>query len=452
MPPRVPDLYVQPEWNDVHQVDRALRIASAAWGRRARLLLQAPASTLVQARSLTTALLRRRFPLGALDQLSVGVLPAEAPLPPGALPLALRHGAPGFDCPEALAAVLPRFTPPGLVWSRIDPVDAPPVISVLIATHGRPRALLGLLDALAAQVGRDGGLPPTFEVLLVDDGSAPPVADGLQNDRWQLPLRLLQQQNAGPAAARNLGLQWARAPLLLLLNDDAVPSPTLLADHVAAHASEAAPTMWMGAFGLVPAQRADRFAALVESTRLLFPQPCLPPGRWPGQVLCSGNASLPTAALRAVGGFDPNIRAPGGEDTELGRRLEQVEGVGLRFDPRLACGHDHHLTCAGLAARKTHLGQTVVYLADRFGDPSMLLPGGPPVDALFDLKLERTLKRLQVDIGALAATLDASCAAERAGGPALIPPARFDALVDDLSEAAYITGLLAGRRARAAAR
>ncbi|MFM2248783.1 MAG: hypothetical protein RL071_4858 [Pseudomonadota bacterium] len=452
MRPSPVDLRAEPDWNDHQQVDLALRIASGAWGGRARLLLRAPAAQLAQARALSLALLRRRFPLGALDQLPVAVLPLEVPPPASALPLALRPGAPGLADPAAVAAALPPAAPPGFV-SEAGIDGAPnPQISVLVATFGRPIALVGLLDALAAQQGRGGAPSPDFEVILVDDGTAPPIHAQLELARWALPLRLLRQENAGPAAARNLGLAWVRAPIVLLLNDDAVPSPTLVADHLTAHAAAPVPAMQMGTFTLIPSRRRDQFAALVESTRLLFPQPLLPPGRCPGQVLCSGNASLPTAPLRAVGGFDPAIRAPGGEDTELGRRLEQVEGLGLVYDPGLVCGHDHLLSCAGLAARKRHLGRTVVYLAERFGDLGMLLPGGPPVDELFDLRLERGIKRLNLDMDAVADTLDAACAAERETGSAPIPAARFGALVDDLSEAAYLGGLLEGRRARAARR
>lgn len=448
MPPVPLDLRAEPDWNNHQQVDLALRIASGGWGGRARLLLRAPAAQLAQARALTAALLRRRFPLGALDQLPVAILPLEAPAPPAALPLALRPGAPGLADPAAVAAALPSAPPPGLVAEAGMDGAPEPQISVLVATFGRPVALVGLLDALAAQRGRDGAPAPDFEVILVDDGTEPPIHQQLELGRWPLSLRLLRQNNAGPAAARNLGLAWVRAPLVLLLNDDAVPAPTLVADHLAAHAAAPAPAMQMGTFTLIPTRRRDHFAELVETTRLLFPQPLLPPGRCPGQVLCSGNASLPTAPLRAVGGFDPAIRAPGGEDTELGRRLEQVEGVGLVYDPALVCGHDHLLSCAGLAARKRHLGRTVVYLSERFGDLGMLLPGGPPVDELFDLRLERGLKRLNLDVDAVAAELDAACAAERETGIAPIPAARFGALVDDLSEAAYLGGLLEGRRAR----
>ncbi|MGJ5609143.1 glycosyltransferase family 2 protein, partial [Micrococcus luteus] len=48
---------------------------------------------------------------------------------------------------------------------------------------------------------------PSVEVIVVDDGSAVPVSSALirSDDR----LRVIRQQNAGPAAARNAGLAAA---------------------------------------------------------------------------------------------------------------------------------------------------------------------------------------------------------------------------------------------------
>lgn len=443
-------LLAAPNWSELRTVDAVLRVASAALDGRARLLLRCPAPLVARAGPTVAALLQRRFPASAAGRLPITVVPEGAPLPPDLIEISAEHGKVGVQSPEALEAALaarglPRATPGAVAESRRW-AGPTPEISVLVPTFGRPRALLGLLDRLAAQTGREGGAPPDFELLLIDDGTEPPALQGLDPERHGLRLRLLRQNNAGPAAARNLALAHCRAPLLLLLNDDAVPSDTLLADHAAAWARDPRPRLLMGTFALLPERRADAFAALVESSNLLFPQPLLGPGVYKPEILCSGNASLPTASLRAVGGMDDSIRAPGGEDTELGRRLGLCEGLALVYDPELKCGHDHLLTVEGLRARKLHLGRTVAYLAERFGDPGLLLPGGPPVDALFDLKIERMIKRLPEAL-ALAAALDADCAAQRAGAKPSLSPEAFRQKVDDVSEAAYLEGLLQGRRA-----
>jgi len=451
MPPVPALLVAAPDWSELRAVDAVLRVISGALDGRARLVLRCPAPLLARAAPTVAALAQRRFPPAVAARLPITVAPEAAPLPPGLIEISVLPGQAGLRTAEALeAALLSRGLPkatPGAVAESARWAGPPPEISVLVPTFGRPRALLGLLARLSAQTGRDGGPPPDFELLIIDDGTDPPALDGLDLDAHGLRLRVLRQSNAGPAAARNLALAHCRAPILLLLNDDAVPSDTLVADHAAAWARDPRPRLLMGSFSLLPERRRDAFAALIESSNLLFPQPTLAPGVYKGEILCSGNASLPAASLRAVGGMDDSIRAPGGEDTELGRRLGLVEGLALVYDPELKCGHDHLLTVEGMRARKLHLGQVVAALAERWAEPGLMLPGGPPVDELFDLKIERMQKRLPNAI-LLAAELDAACAAEREGAPPSLSPENFRTKVDDVSEAAYLEGLLLGRRAR----
>lgn len=92
--------------------------------------------------------------------------------------------------------------------------------SVVVTTWNRPAALRECLDALAAQ-----DLPATeFEVVVVDDGSAPPL-DERALARPGAQIRLLRQANAGPAAGRNLGAQGARGQWLAFTDDDCRPRP-----------------------------------------------------------------------------------------------------------------------------------------------------------------------------------------------------------------------------------
>lgn len=59
---------------------------------------------------------------------------------------------------------------------------------------------------------------PSVEVIVVDDGSAVPVSSALirSDDR----LRVIRQQNAGPAAARNAGLAAAGGHVIVFLDGD----------------------------------------------------------------------------------------------------------------------------------------------------------------------------------------------------------------------------------------
>ena len=70
-----------------------------------------------------------------------------------------------------------------------------------------------------------------FEVVVVDDGSPEPIV--VPAGRFRMHVTLLRQANAGPGAARNRGATACRAPWTLILNDDAMPAPDLLARHLA---------------------------------------------------------------------------------------------------------------------------------------------------------------------------------------------------------------------------
>ncbi|MEI8319890.1 MAG: glycosyltransferase family A protein, partial [Planctomycetia bacterium] len=79
------------------------------------------------------------------------------------------------------------------------------IVTVVVPTYRRPQQLRRCLEALAAQT-----FPEPWEVVVVDDGSPQPfsAADMPATDR--LALRVIRQENAGPAAARNRGVREAR--------------------------------------------------------------------------------------------------------------------------------------------------------------------------------------------------------------------------------------------------
>lgn len=108
--------------------------------------------------------------------------------------------------------------------------DFPVAVSVVVPTRNRPHAVESCLDALAAQTLSPGG----FEVIVVDDGSEPPLV--LDPARWaaKFELKLLHQQNTGPAGARNRGVAEAHGEFLAFTDDDCLPTPTWLEKLIAA--------------------------------------------------------------------------------------------------------------------------------------------------------------------------------------------------------------------------
>jgi len=96
-------------------------------------------------------------------------------------------------------------------------------VTVVVPTQGRPASLRGCLSALSLQTGPE---PP--EILVVDDGS-----DDAESVRAVVSefaaARLIRQERAGPAAARNRGAREARGELVCFTDDDCEPAPDWVA-------------------------------------------------------------------------------------------------------------------------------------------------------------------------------------------------------------------------------
>jgi GT2 family glycosyltransferase len=207
-------------------------------------------------------------------------------------------------------------------------------ISVIIPTHNRCASLRRTLDALSAQT-----VPPAqFEVLAIADGCHDDTQAMVSQYGAPLLLRLIAQPALGPAAARNRGAAEARAPLLLFLDDDVEPAPTLLAAHVAAHAGRP-DHVALGPYP--PPFRRGSFFQLEQDAwwQEHFRQLCEPGHRFSYQDLLSGNVSMPGSLFKRVGGFNPDPVFAAHEDHELGLRLQAV-GAQFRCVPE-ASGQHH---------------------------------------------------------------------------------------------------------------
>ncbi len=156
-----------------------------------------------------------------------------------------------------------------------------------------------LVDALAAQES-----PVPFEAVIAVDGSTDGTAALLgARPRDSLALRWEDAPNAGRAAALNRGIALARGRLLILLDDDMVPPPGFVAAHLAEHPKGEPARFVMGAAPIRPVRGAGPFLRYMTATRNEHYARLAEPGRdLHVRDLYSGNASVPRAALLAVGG------------------------------------------------------------------------------------------------------------------------------------------------------
>ncbi len=201
--------------------------------------------------------------------------------------------------------------------------------SVVIATRDRPGALAETLAGVRNQDVGAGGC----EIVVVDDGSAPPLA-APQGAAHGPSVRLVRTPGAGRSAARNAGARAAAGRLLVFLDDDMSVGPDFVAAHLGAQRD------WPGVLAVgairLPEQALatpfGRFRQRLEDSGVPTDR-----GLVAARNACAaGNMSLPRDSFLALGGFDVGLAS--GEDQDLALR-HTAQGGAIAFLPEARAVH-----------------------------------------------------------------------------------------------------------------
>lgn len=200
-------------------------------------------------------------------------------------------------------------------------------LSIIIPTYNRVNSLARVIRALERQIDQQDDT----EVIVVPDGCSDGTEDYLRSLTTHLRIISCTQPNQGVAAARNNGLQRATGDLVLFLDDDVVPTPQLIREHLRVHSEQTGDLVVLGPmlspddFPLSPWVRWEQ-AMLIKQYDAMRAGIFEPTAR----QFYTGNTSLARKHLIASGGFDENFRRA--EDVELAYRLEQ-RGLKFVFNP-----------------------------------------------------------------------------------------------------------------------
>lgn len=235
---------------------------------------------------------------------------------------------------------------------------AHPPLSVIVPTRNRVAVLAGVLNAWLSQAREIDA-----EVIVIDDGSTDGTCRLLENVEGSgARLRWARQTPAGPAAARNRGIDMACGRLLLFTGDDMFPAPGLLAGHLHAHAARTraavlGSVLWDPAIRLSPLMR----MMAPKGPLFNFDKAARSPDRR-HRFFYTANLSI---SVETLGGerFHEAFRGAAFEDVELGVRLERL-GVVLAYCPDLVVYHRHALAAKDLLARLEVLRDGRKVLAD----------------------------------------------------------------------------------------
>lgn len=221
-----------------------------------------------------------------------------------------------------------------------------PQLSIVIPTLGRHGTLARVLGRLERQTSDEA-----FEVLVVVDDEETDLAavDTALADR-SFPIRRLARPRPGASAARNTGWRAAESALVLFLDDDVLPEPQLLSEHLAWH--DRHPAREVGVLGLVrwaDELRVTPFMRWIErGVHFDFAHIEGEEAGW-GR-LYTANVSVKKELLELVGGFDEERLPFGYEDLDLGYRMH-AHGFRLLFNRRAAGEHMNEMTIETMRAR-----------------------------------------------------------------------------------------------------
>jgi glycosyltransferase involved in cell wall biosynthesis len=243
-------------------------------------------------------------------------------------------------------------------------------LSVIIVSWNQLHCLRRLIPQLLAQ----NPAADSYEIIIVDDGSTDGTVDWLSSFDSRRVRVVNLVENLGRSAARNSGIREAKGELLVMIDGDHEVRRDFLRAHLDRHADERCVVVGESDYADYASCRAlNHYLNGCGAVKL-------PAGsRLPGRYFLTRNCSLPRDVFSEIGIFDEHFTVWGGEDLDLGVRIEKA-GVTILAEPRARALHNHqrHL--------KSHLENIFTYGRDSI---PLLLQKHPSLFA--ELNLDRTL-------------------------------------------------------------
>ncbi len=221
--------------------------------------------------------------------------------------------------------------------------NSAPKFSVIIPARDAEATIADCLGALLHQQGLTHG--SDYEIILVDDGSQDKTAQIAE----ELGVKVIRQPNAGPAAARNTGVEHALGDLVCFTDADCIPTPDWLSQMVAPFNNPDVIGV-KGAYLCREKKPVPRFVqqefeykyqALAKLPKIDF--------------IDTYSAAYRKSIFLENGGFDPRFPVPSVEDQEFSFRLAR-KGYHLAFQPAAHVYHSHDLTLWQYIRRKWGIG------------------------------------------------------------------------------------------------
>lgn len=225
-----------------------------------------------------------------------------------------------------------------------------PRLSVVVTSFNQKEHLARLLPQLQSQ-SFDSALT---EIIVVDDCSQDGSREFLQSIT---SIKLLANDiNRGRAASRNRGILAATGDVIVMIDGDHTVRPDFLATHASKHQVNRCVVVGKSILEDHPDSRAlNNYLNKAGATKIPRTIPI------PGRYFQTGNCSVPRDLLISVGLFDESFSGWGGEDLDLGIRIENT-GIPIYGDVETVAIHHHLRSLTALLNNLYHYGKSGIPL------------------------------------------------------------------------------------------
>ena len=248
-------------------------------------------------------------------------------------------------------------------------------ISIIMPCYNRADDLLRVLQSYDRQETREA-----FELIAIDDSSSDDtyaVLSSYQSTRFTLTV-IRQDENQGPAAARNLGISLATAPIVLFVGDDILPAKGFVGAHLAAHRKYPAReiailgyTAWPSDISLnslmvhIDGEGAEQFSYYYFKDGQ----------EYDFRHFYTSNVSIKTNFLKSLDKwFDTDFFYAAFEDVELAYRLSQI-GLKIIYSAAPVGYHYHYHTIWTFSTRQYRTGLMACILTQKHPELTRLIKG-----------------------------------------------------------------------------
>ena len=228
--------------------------------------------------------------------------------------------------------------------------------SVVVPTFDRLTDLQRVIRALFEQISV---LSSPCEVVVVNDGSSDGTGQWLDDHASEFGLTVIHQENAGPALARNRGVNASTGEIILFLGDDTVPQPGWLLAHLEAHRLEDSgrPMSVLG-YTAFPPEDNSPFLRWINEHGAQFGYALIEdPTDVPFNFFYTSNISLSRQVFEALGGFREDFPAAAWEDIEFAYRAVD-SGMFIKYLPSARTIHYHRIRVGSFCSRQETSGRS----------------------------------------------------------------------------------------------